>query len=379
MHGLLVSFSRNLRRTLRGTSLGDALSRSLIRPQYWKPSWDAARTLWFAYGHLKSVRTQRSIDAAGEPIPWYTYPAIEYLKQFDFDWMKIFEYGCGSSTLFWAQRAEHVVGVEHDDGWFRTVRESVPSNCTLLFRPDLRTYVDAIQQFSDGFDVIVIDGPARGQTRFRCARRALEHLRSGGLIILDNSDWLSTTARLLRESGLLQVDMSGFCPIGSTTHTTSLFFDRTCRLMPRDGRQPHVSAGGGEPADNWETFVPPSPPEQIVEWEPGLSIGWITRRVCVCKITPQGSSQFEIGLRELPSGKASVFVYDRQAGRILLGALSLRAWTDFEPLVMQLEQMPWQEFCAYVRRSPVRWYLLDDSEQSHRESRANQLRTGDPG
>ena len=44
------------------------------------------------------------------------------------------------------------------------------------------------------------------------------------MIILDNSDWLPDSARLLRDADLLQVDMSGFIPIGDHTQTHIVLF-----------------------------------------------------------------------------------------------------------------------------------------------------------
>jgi len=33
------------------------------------------------YGHLHSVKQREPINSEGQAIPWYTYPAIEYLSQ----------------------------------------------------------------------------------------------------------------------------------------------------------------------------------------------------------------------------------------------------------------------------------------------------------
>ena len=52
------------------------------------------------YGFFKSVLRRASIDRRGLPIPWYTYPAIDFLVQIDFSDKTVFEYGCGNSTLW---------------------------------------------------------------------------------------------------------------------------------------------------------------------------------------------------------------------------------------------------------------------------------------
>ena len=43
----------------------------------------------------RSIDEKICLDKDGNPIPWYTYPAIEYLSQFDYSDKEIFEYGCG--------------------------------------------------------------------------------------------------------------------------------------------------------------------------------------------------------------------------------------------------------------------------------------------
>ena len=107
------------------------------------------------------------------------------------------------------------------------------------------------------FDVIVVDGPARGRTRLKCCRAALAALREGGLIILDNSDWLPESSNLLRTSGLLEVDFTGFAPICGHVQTTSLYFQRAFNVPPANGRQP--MPGRGARRDNWERPLVPGP------------------------------------------------------------------------------------------------------------------------
>ena len=66
----------------------------------------------------RTIDEKVCLDRNGNPIPWYTYPAIEYLSQFDYSRKTIFEFGCGNSSLFWASRAERVVSIEDNLQWF---------------------------------------------------------------------------------------------------------------------------------------------------------------------------------------------------------------------------------------------------------------------
>ena len=53
------------------------------------------------------------------------------------------------------------------------------------------------------FDVIIIDG----ENRFECAVESINKLKEDGFIILDNSDWLPETSKLLRENDLIEINI----------------------------------------------------------------------------------------------------------------------------------------------------------------------------
>jgi hypothetical protein len=224
--------------------------RSPYMPLNWVKAWRLFKILNFEYGHLRSVATGTPLDAQLNPYAWYTYPALEYLEQLDFGTKTVFEYGCGHSTLFWARRAAHVVSVEHSREWFERVMVRLPKTCDLIFEPSSDEYAGTITLFSEPFDVIIIDGLVTGRTRLKCAKHAITCLRPGGMIILDNSDWLPESSRLLRESGLIEIDMTGFAPINDYTHTTSFYLHREFAFRPRHDRQP--IAGVGSLRNEWE-------------------------------------------------------------------------------------------------------------------------------
>ena len=202
------------------------------------------------YGQRQSIRQRTCVDGDGYEIPWYTYPAIEYLKGLDFSNSEILEFGSGSSSIWWSQRAESVLAVENNREWYEKIRESNNDKLKVVLAESERDYLAAGK--GKNFDVIVIDGVYRQQ----CVEVVSEALSENGLVILDNSDWHPETARVLREQyNFLQVDFHGFGPINSYTWTTSLFFSRTFLCVPCKGRLPGYSvaaliqlAEGQEPA-----------------------------------------------------------------------------------------------------------------------------------
>ena len=90
--------------------------------------------------------------------------------------------------------------------------------------------------------MIVIDG----SHRLECAEEALKKLKGNGFIILDNSDWMQKTSKVLREADLIEVDMSGFGPINYYTWTTSLYLTRKVELKPFSDLQPLSGIGSIE-------------------------------------------------------------------------------------------------------------------------------------
>jgi len=186
------------------------------------------------FGQYQTMRRWDCVDVNDTPIPWYSYPAIEYIKQLDFSNKIIFEYGSGNSTCFWAGCCKKLISVEDKREWYNKIKGKVPDNVEYHLLEQSQAYIMSINKCPNEFDVIIIDGGHR----YECAVEALGKLRDDGFIILDNSDWNEETSQLLRESDLIEVDMSGFGPINSYTWTTSFYFRRNVRLTPAYDRQP---------------------------------------------------------------------------------------------------------------------------------------------
>lgn len=181
------------------------------------------------YAIARSIDDKLCEDKDGNPIPWYTYPAIEYLSQFDYTEKKVFEFGCGYSSLFWARRSQKVISIEDNltyyDKWRVNFSES---NLDIRWRDEGEIYENAIFENPDLYDVIVVDG----KRRVECSAAAVKKLAPGGMIILDDSDRINTSleyvnsVEILRAANLIQVDFYGFCPMNNYTKTTSLFLSR---------------------------------------------------------------------------------------------------------------------------------------------------------
>ncbi len=191
------------------------------------------------FGQYRSIRDLESVDANGQPVPWFCYPAIEYIRQLDLSDKLLFEWGSGNSTRFWAQKCHRVVSVENDEAWHQKMKPLLPANVAYQLVQDLSLYPKAIHEYEEDFDIIVVDGRCRQE----CVIEALKKLKDDGMVILDNSERYGQTSAMLRAADLIEVDMAGFGPINNYTTTTSFYFRRNIRLKPLHDRQPMFAIG----------------------------------------------------------------------------------------------------------------------------------------
>lgn len=175
-------------------------------------------------GWYKSFRKKRAIDRNGKPLPWITYPAIAFLGPRLTKSLSIFEFGCGNSTLWLAERAGSIVSCEHEVAWYEEVRSTLPTNVTLLLRALDEGYETALAGNGQKFDVVFIDGRRRNE----CMAAAVSSLKQDGVIILDNSeraDYTQAIAKLTGE-GFSSIAFDGPGPIVSEGWRTTVFYRR---------------------------------------------------------------------------------------------------------------------------------------------------------
>lgn len=179
-------------------------------------------------GWLESVRQSKPVNGTGAPIPWYSYPAIEFLEPRIRPGLRVFEYGSGWSTLWWAQRVAEVFSVEHDAQWSALVQPRLPSNARVALKTEAGGYVGEIDACGGEFDIVVVDGEHRNQ----CARAAAARVKRTGAIVFDNSDRVSFSegVRYLSDAGWLRIDFFGLIPCYAYKNCTSIFFRDTSWL-----------------------------------------------------------------------------------------------------------------------------------------------------
>ncbi len=175
-------------------------------------------------GWMKSFVTKKSIDKNNNPIPWYTYPAVDFLNEKLNKTISIFEYGCGGSTKWLADKVSTIVAVEDHKEWKEFVEKEMPENVKIIFQPidNQYTYSKSIQTTQTKFDLIIVDGKERNS----CVENCLSNLNETGIIILDDSfreDYL-TSFDYLQRKGFKKLNFWGMTPIVATKSCTTFFY-----------------------------------------------------------------------------------------------------------------------------------------------------------
>ncbi|MEM1436529.1 MAG: hypothetical protein AAGG11_20940 [Pseudomonadota bacterium] len=137
-------------------------------------------------GLWRSYRENRPVDGDGQPLPWFNYGLIHLLDERLRPAHRVFEYGSGYSTLYFAARVANVTSVEHDSGWLNILRASLPANAELIECAAGTRYHAAAETSAvsaSGFDIVLVDG----LDRELCLPHAARALSPGGVIILDDS------------------------------------------------------------------------------------------------------------------------------------------------------------------------------------------------
>ncbi len=174
------------------------------------------------YGWFRSYREKRSVDQDGNPLPWYTYPFIEFIKTRLQPCFRVFEYGSGNSTLWYSNQIASITAVEHEREWFEFMKPKLPGNADVIFRERGDGYIRAVGEKDEKYQIIVVDG----RDRVKSTLHAVNYLTDDGVLILDNSEryWYYSAKNYLRQNGFRRIDFTGMTPIVAQESTTSVFY-----------------------------------------------------------------------------------------------------------------------------------------------------------
>jgi hypothetical protein len=231
-----------------------ALVKRILPPAIWQP----ARALLTGIitpirfsrktGHWKSSLRMSPCSSSGAPLPWYTYPAIDFLLQRNFENRNILEFGGGPSTLWWSVRAQSVLTIEDNSDWYAWLNSQIGSNVALHHLPFIAGATETIatvKKVIDAhpirtFDVIIVDG----HLRRAATDLAFSYLAPGGALLIDDSDKYGYDQ--IKHRNCRRIDFFGFAPAVMLRRCTSLVFVEDCFLLKADIPIPNIELRNSE-------------------------------------------------------------------------------------------------------------------------------------
>ena len=150
---------------------------------------------------------------SSEKQPWLSPESIALINNYLKPNMKGFEWGSGTSTLYFSKRLGQLTSIEHHHGWYLQVKkwlqEKGQKNVDLRYtevnypehdnkagdgykkaitaeqKTAYTAYANAIASFEENsLDFVLVDG----RSRVACGLAAINKVKPGGLLVLDNAE-----------------------------------------------------------------------------------------------------------------------------------------------------------------------------------------------
>jgi hypothetical protein len=218
-----------------GTELGYSAKKMNHPRRQMKHWWRIARVFYYL-----AVRPQDALSYfrygafnAKTPLelgfPWWSFGAVKYLGERLKADQDVFEFGSGGSTIYIGSRVRSVTCVEDERQWVDLVVEAAArrnlKGVSVIYRPfdfwktgafDKSDYLLTLTGRS--YDVIVVDGKEwSDQVRDLCFWHAENHIKEGGIIVLDDS-WRYPQVKIRNRARRWQEFKGlGYCRAGVTS------------------------------------------------------------------------------------------------------------------------------------------------------------------
>jgi len=134
-----------------------------------------SRGYLYEIGWINSFINKMPVDKNSNPMPWFTYPFIDFISDRLNNTMDVFEYGSGNSTLWFASRTNTVTSVEHDNIWFEKIKKKMPKNVNIHYEELIYDgeYSKFPNKLKMKFDIVIVDG----RDRVNCIKMQLTVLK----------------------------------------------------------------------------------------------------------------------------------------------------------------------------------------------------------
>ena len=180
-------------------------------------------------GHFISSIRAKAVDKNNRPIPWYTYPCIDFLNTLNFKSKKILEFGSGQSSIWWSKNSLEVYSLEDNQYYLNKIRNLNIKNIKIKSCDTYLKNFENLNLTQNYFDIIIIDG----FDRYLSFKKSLNLISKDGIFIFDNSEGYHEPRdhynshpilKLMNDKGYYRIDFYGYAPGVIKKHCTSIFY-----------------------------------------------------------------------------------------------------------------------------------------------------------
>ena len=175
-------------------------------------------------GWIESFNKQLPVNSNNMPLPWVTYPFIDFIEQRLHKKLSIFEFGSGNSSLWYAGKVSKVVSLEHDHAWYEKIKNQLPTNAIINYCELEKGggYSMFANNLGEKFDIVIIDG----MDRVNCIKNSISCLSDSGVMILDDSERSEyiSGVQFLTQNNFKKIDFWGISPGLFYKKCTTIFY-----------------------------------------------------------------------------------------------------------------------------------------------------------
>ncbi len=175
-------------------------------------------------GWFNSFSSKQAVDKYNNPIPWCTYSFIKFIDKRLKKNFRVFEFGSGNSTLWYASRVGEIISLENDKNWYDIIQKELPANARIIYQTleYNSEYSQTANKQEKKFQLIIVDG----RDRVNCIKNSISALTTDGIIVFDNSDLpqYKEGVDFLISNGFKKLDFIGLSPVTPHNNCTSVFY-----------------------------------------------------------------------------------------------------------------------------------------------------------
>lgn len=209
--------------------------RSRLRLQDFEGYYSSSNKLKHIPSILSTYLQSRKSFILKKPVPFLVYEAIDFLVSKLQPGSKVLEFGGGNSSLWFLSKQVHLTSIEHSKPWIEEIvkyiennrdrfEEEVLEQFQFLQMEGQKTLDYVADQADEQYDIILVDSTVTRNNRNYCIQAALPKLKTGGWMILDNSDHPNNwPAQAFMNQQFERIRFTGYAPMGLTVSQTSFW------------------------------------------------------------------------------------------------------------------------------------------------------------